>query len=151
MSAGAVFPALAARNLCREDVTLPNAFDGDRNVVVVAFRRDHQTAVDSWVPWLEERAANDTGFRYFEIPTIGRIWAPLRNFIDGGMAAAIRDPVVRRRTLTVYGDVERMTTPLGIDDRSTIWLFLVDRTGAIRWTGRGAFTPATAAALDAAG
>ena len=52
---------------------LPEAFDGDRNIVIVAFRREHQTLVDSWVPWLEEHAWNDAGLRFFEIPTIGRM------------------------------------------------------------------------------
>jgi hypothetical protein len=146
---GIAFPHLAARNLCGEDVTLPEAFDGERNIVIVAFRREHQALVDSWVPWLEERAQRDPGLRFFEIPTIGRLWAPVRNFIDGGMAAAIKDPVVLRRTLTVYGDVDRLARPLRIEDRSTISLFLVDRAGAVQWRGLGAFDPETAASLTA--
>ena len=32
----------------------------------------------------------------------------MRNFIDGGMAAAVREPVIRQRTLTVCGDVNRV-------------------------------------------
>ena len=148
MASTRTFPRLAARNLCGEDVQLPDAFDGDRNVVIVAFRRHHQTLVDSWVPWLEDRSRTDPSLRFFEIPTIGRIWAPVRNFIDGGMAAAIRDPVVLRRTLTVYGDVTRVTGPLGIGDSSTIWLLLLDRSGTVHWDGRGGFDPETAASLD---
>lgn len=150
MDPGLAFPHLAARNLCREDVTLPEAFGGERNIVIVAFRREHQALVDSWVPWLEERAQSDAGLRFFEIPTIGRMWAPVRSFIDGGMAAAIRDPVVLRRTLTVYGNVDRLAAPLHIEDRSTISLFLVDRSGAVRWRGQGAFDAETAASLAAA-
>ena len=150
MHSPGTFPQLAARNLCGEEVHLPDAFDGDRNVVIVAFRRNHQTLVDTWVPWLEDHTRSDPGLRFFEIPTIGRIWAPVRNFIDGGMAAAIRDPVVLRRTLTVYGDVSRMTGPLDIDDQSTISLFLVDPSGRILWVGRGGFDPETAASLDRA-
>jgi len=70
------------------------------------------------------------------------------------MAAAIRDPVVLRRTLTVYGDVNRVTGPLGISDRSTIAVVLVDRSGEARWLGSGGFDDTVAAdlgrALDAA-
>ena len=50
-----------------------------------------------------EALATDPGLRFYEVPTIGRIWAPVRNFIDGGMASAIREPVILQRTLTVYG------------------------------------------------
>ena len=106
--------------------------------------------VDSWVPWLERRAATDPGLRFVELPAIGLQWQPARAAIDGGMAAAIRDKAVRRRTLTVYTDVRRVTAPLGIDDRSTIWLCLVDRAGRVAWRGSGGFDPATAAALDTA-
>ena len=47
------FSSLRARNLEGLDVDLPAAFSGDRNIVVVAFLRNHQTLVDSWVPWFE--------------------------------------------------------------------------------------------------
>ena len=144
------FPSVPARDLEGRDVTLPDVFTGERNVVIVAFRRNHQALVDSWVPWLEERAADDPGLRFYELPTIGRFWAPVRTFIDGGMAAAIKDPVVLQRTLTIYGDVHRLTRPLGIDDRSTVALVLVDRNGRVRWSGDGGFEERTARELDAA-
>jgi hypothetical protein len=66
------------------------------------------------------------------------------------MAAAIRDQQTRRRTLTVYTDLRRVTAPLGISDRNTIWLFLTDRTGRVRWRGSGGWDPATADGLAAA-
>jgi hypothetical protein len=144
------FPTLSARNLQGLEVTLPDAFDGARNVVIVAFARNHQEFVDSWVPWLERRASTDPDLRFYEIPTIGRLWAPMRPFIDGGMAAAIREPVILQRTLTVYGDVNRITRPLGIEDRSTIAVFLVERGGAVRWHGTGRFDDDLAAELDRA-
>lgn len=99
---------------------------------------------------LERRPAVDPGLRFYEVPTIGRIWAPVRNLIDGGMAAAIREPVILRRTLTVYGDINRLTTPLGIDDRTTIAVLLVDRAGQVRWASSGPFDDAVAADLDRA-
>jgi len=150
MATGTVFPSVPARDLEGRDVTLPDAFTGRRNVVIVAFRRQHQDLVDSWVPWLEERAAVDPDLRFYEIPTIGRLWAPVRNLIDGGMAAAIREPVILRRTLTVYGDVGRLTHPLGIVDRSTIALFVVDAVGGVHWSGAGGFDESTAGGIDAA-
>jgi hypothetical protein len=147
MTAPVTFPTVEARNLQGLGVTLPSAFEGDRNVVVVAFKREHQALVDSWVPWLEAQAAVDAGLRFYEIPTIGRIWAPVRNMIDGGMARAIKEPVVLQRTLTVYGDVNRLTRPLAITDTSTIAVFLVDAVGTVLWSGSGPFTDTSASAL----
>ena len=144
------FPHLAARDLEGRDVVLPEAFDGDRNVVIIAFHRRHQALVDSWVPWLADRRVQDPGLCFFELPAIARIWAPARPMIDGGMAAAIRDPVGLRRTLTVYGDVGRLARALGITSRSTIVLLVVDRAGEVHWSGSGSFSPETAAEMDAA-
>jgi len=139
MRSNVAFPRVAARNLQGVDVTLPDAFDGERNVVLVAFQRTHQGLVDSWVPWLEEHGVADPGLRFYELPMIGRMWAPVRNVIDGGMAASIRQPAILRRTLTVYGDVRRVTAPLGIGSRSTIAVLLVDGSGMVRWSGEGGF------------
>jgi hypothetical protein len=144
------FPTTSARSLEGREVTLPEDFGGERNVVIVAFQRNQQGLVDSWVPWLESHAAADPGLRFYELPTIGRQWAPVRRFIDGGMAAAIREPVVLRRTLTIYGDVRHVTAPLAIEDRSTIALFLVDGSGTVQWSGSGGFDPDTAQSLEAA-
>ena len=149
MTALRPFPAVRARDLEGLDVDLPDAFAGARNLVAVAFRREQQREVDSWVPWFEREATTDPGLRFYEVPTIGRWWAPFRPLIDGGMAAAIRDPVVLRRTLTVYGDVGRVTRPLDITDRSRITVCLVDGSGGVRWQGVGGCTAETAAALDA--
>lgn len=144
-----MFPSISARNLEGLDVVLPRAFAGERNVVMVAFQRQHQSLVDSWVPWLEREASADAGLRFFEIPTIGRMWAPARRFIDGGMAAAIRVPEILQRTFTIYGDVSRLTTPLGITDRSTITVLLVDSEGRVQWQDSGGFAAEKAEALHA--
>jgi hypothetical protein len=144
------FPEVEARNLLGTDVALPQAFEGERNVVLVAFRRNHQDLVDSWLPWLEQRAANDPQLRFYEIPMIGRIWAPARPFIDGGMASSIKDPVVLARTLTIYGDLGKVTGPLSIRDRSTISVFGLERDGSVVWRGTGAYSADLSAALAAA-
>jgi hypothetical protein len=145
-----IFPSISARNLEGLDVVLPKAFAGERNVVMVAFQRQHQELVDSWVPWLEQQAAFDTGLRFYEIPTIGRLWAPARRFIDGGMAAAIRVPAILQRTFTVYGDVSRLTTPLGITDMSTIAVVFVDSGGDVLCQDSGGFTAEKAEELGIA-
>jgi len=148
MSSGLVFPSTRARNLEGLDVELPSAFVGDRNIVAVAFQRNHQDLVDSWLPWFEHAALTDGGLRFYEVPTIGRIWAPVRKFIDGGMASAIKEPVILQRTFTVYGDVNQLMQPLEISDRSTISVFCVDRSGAVLWRGDGGYSDLLANDLE---
>lgn len=143
------FPRLEARDLTGATRWLPDAFAEPRNLVFVAFRRHQQAVIDSWAPWLETSGA-EAGLVSYEIPVLARHWAPLRPMIDGGMAAAISVLETRRRTLTVYGDVRRVTGPLGITDRSRVWIFLVGRGGTILETATGAYDEATAERLRAA-
>lgn len=148
MTAGHLFPTIRGRNLEGLDVEMPKAFDGEWNIVAIAFHRQHQTLVDSWATWFEEQVLTDPDIRFYEVPAIARFWAPARKFIDGGMAAAIRNPVVLRRTFTVYGDLQRLTLPLDIRDRSTITLLCLDQKGHVRWTGHGGYTTAVARELE---
>jgi hypothetical protein len=144
------FPRVRARDLEGRDVELPADFVGARTVAILAFQREHQDLVDSWVPWLDERAAADPGFRFYEIPTISGRWSLARRFIDGGMAAAIRVPAVLQRTFTFYGDTDRLAGPLQITDRSTISLFVVGADGTVTWGEQGRFDPGAAERLSAA-
>lgn len=47
--------------------------------------------------------------------------------------------------MTVYGNVEKIAEALGIPDRSTVSIFLVDQDGHIRDRATGPFHQATAA------
>lgn len=138
------FPRLTARNLNGRTVSIPEELEGELLVMLVAFRREHQALVDSWLPFLEGLAGERPGLRFYEIPTIGTHWAPARWFIDGGMVAAIRDRDVRERTLTVYTHVRRVLRDLALPDASSIGVFLLDPDDRILWRGRGGHQPALA-------
>jgi len=144
------FPAVEARSLDGKRLMLPSELEGERNLLAVAFRRNHQGDVDSWAEDFAAAERNHLGVHSYEIPVISRRWSPARGFIDGGMAAAIRDPEVLARTLTVYGDVSRVSEALGLPDRSQIAIVLCDRDGVVEWLWRGRRSPAAAAELEEA-
>lgn len=138
------FARLQGRDLTGRTRWLPDAFGEGLNLVFVAFRRDQQTVIDSWATWLRgPEVANCLAF--WEVPILGRRWAPIRPVIDGGMAAAVRDEQARRRTVTVYGNVEKIAEALGLPDRSTVSIFLVDHEGHIVDRATGPFDATTAA------
>ena len=138
------FPRLQGRDLTGRTRWLPEAFGERLNLVFVAFRRDQQAMIDSWATWLQApEVANRLAF--WEVPVLARRWAPMRPVIDGGMAAGVRDETARRRTMTVYGNVEKIAGALGIPDRSTVSIFLVNRDGQVVDRASGAFDGTTAA------
>ena len=137
---GGQFPVMAARDLERRSCTLPEAFTGTFNLVLVAFRRNHQSVVDDWVNWHRSVADSRPGFEYYEVPVLGAMWMPARVFIDGGMAQAVRESEARRHTITVYANVSKFAYALDIADTGTVTALLLDPGGQTRWrtTGRPA-------------
>ncbi len=150
VSAAIRFPHLAARDLEGRSLELPDAFSGLSNLVVVAFRREQQAMVDSWVAWWETFAAERPSLRCYEIPVIATRWSPARAAIDGGMARAVRAREARRRTLTVYTDVRRVTDALAINATDTVTVLLVDGDGRLRWRTTGPVSEHSGSELAAA-
>jgi hypothetical protein len=144
------FPEINARSLTGRGYRLPGDLDGDRNVLVVAFKRAQQELVDGWLPALlalESRVAN---LRVYEIPTISGAWSPARWLIDGGMRGGIPDPDARGRTLTSYTDVGRVLKALGLEGPETIAVVLIERSGEIVWQQHGPFDERKLSGLSAA-
>ena len=150
VSAAVGFPHLAARDLEGRSLELPDAFLGASNLVIVAFRREQQAMVDSWVAWWETVAAEHPSLGHYEIPVIATRWSPARRVIDGGMAQVVRAQEARRRTLTVYTDVRRVTDALAIDATDTVTVLLVDANGRLRWRTTGSVSEQSGSELRAA-
>jgi hypothetical protein len=72
-----------------------------------------------------------------ELPVISGRYQVARRFIDGGMAASIRDPEILARTITVYGSVDRLCGPLGITSREDVSVRIVRRDGSVVWGTTG--------------
>jgi hypothetical protein len=83
------FPQLGARDLDGREMTLPAGLPGEWNVVIIAFQRQQQELVDSWAPWLAERAAVTPWLRFAELPAIGLQWQPARPATADGLTAAL--------------------------------------------------------------
>jgi len=144
------FPTVEARALDGRKLILPDELDGGRNLLAVAFQRRHQTDVDTWLDDFESLEKDHEDLFTGEVPTLSRRWTPVRGFIDGGMAAAIPDPRTRASTMTVYGDVSRVSDSLGLPDREQIAVVLCDREGRVFWLHRGPRSDESAAGLRAA-
>ncbi len=133
------FPQLQAYNLEKRLLNLPGDFEGSRNLLLVAFQREQQAQVDTWLREMKRFEEFDPGFRYYELPTIQSPNRLLRWIIDTGMRRGIPDPKARARTITLYIDKAPFLKALGIADEKRIYCFLVDRTGRVLWRTEGVF------------
>lgn len=143
------FPPITATNLHRQKLNLPQDFQGDFNILVIAFQQWHQARVDTWIPFLRELEAIHPGVRYYELPTIYRMNTFAQWFINEGMRAGIPDSLARERTITLYIDKATFRKQLEIHDEEDIQLRLIDRSGVVYWNNSGVFSPEKAQELIA--
>jgi hypothetical protein len=134
-------PAVSGSNLQRERLNLPEDLEGQRNLVLIAFQQWHQRQVDTWIPFARQMEETYPAVRYYELPTIQRLNALARTFINEGMRAGIPDPVARERTITLYVDKGAFRAALDLPDEDNIYVLLLDRQGRVLWRAEGAFTP----------
>jgi hypothetical protein len=143
------FPKLTASNLEKQTFSLPVDFAGDRNLLLIAFQREQQRNVDTWLRQMK-RFELSSGFRYYELPTIDRLNPFFRWFINSGMRRGIPDRNARARTITLYLDKLSFRKALNLPDEKQIYAILVDRSGKVLWRAEGDFDETKAAGLQEA-
>lgn len=144
------FPTVSGFNLERREYELPGDLAGQLNVLFVPFLRRQQEDVDSWVPFVSGLEAETPGLAYYELPTIYRMPALSRLFLNEGMRAGIPNRKARERTITLYLDRAKFMRAAGIPDENQIHVLLVDRDGRILWRETGRFDDEKGRALVAA-
>ncbi|MBK8168054.1 MAG: hypothetical protein IPK64_19075 [bacterium] len=132
------FPILEAESLRGRTLRLPADLKGARNLLLVAYEREQQADLDTWLAVLDTLAPQLPDFAYYELPTIGGNFKWMRAVIDGGMKQGIPDRAQRDRTITLYLDVDWFRGQIGTAGSDSVAALLVDREGTIaaRWYGR---------------
>lgn len=155
--AGWTFPERTGRDLLGHEYRLPGEFPASITIAVLAFKQWQQAQVDAWISRLGEAGVPVTPYGrteldrlVVEIPVLSGRYQVARRFIDGGMAASIRDPEVLARTITMYGSVDGVCQPLGITSRENVSVRAVRRDGSVVWGCTGEVTDALVTDLQAA-
>lgn len=141
----ALFPSVSGENLHGETVTFPDDLKGNPALVLVAFKREQQAEVDTWLEQIDAFEAAIPGIRVVETPTISSTrWGWFAWFIDGGMRSGIPDDAARTRTITLYTDVIKFREALGMETDGQIYAVLLDAEARVRLVEPGVFTVGSA-------
>ncbi len=144
------FPVVTGSNLQGKSLSLPDAFEGEWNLVFIAFQQWQQGQVDSWIPFARQLEESQPELRYYELPTIEKRSRLARTFINEGMRAGIPDPVARERTITLYLDKTAFRKALQLPHEDDIHVLLLDRRGQVLWRTEGPFAPVKGDSLTVA-
>jgi hypothetical protein len=136
-----LFPTLNASNLERKTFHLPQEFEGEKNLCLIAFKRNQQRNVDTWIGGLKS-LATPSGLRVYELPTITKGPRWFDTWLDGRMRAGIHDPSAREMTITLYLNKKAFRKALDITSEKTINAILIDKQGNVLWRAEGDYTEA---------
>jgi hypothetical protein len=127
---------------------LPKAFDARSNIVIVAFRREQQKDVDTWIPLADEIMKKNSEVNFYEVPVIYELGAFSRSWINNGMRRGIPSETARKRTITVYTKREKFFKIMKMKEEK-IYILLLNNKGKIIWKAEGVKTKEKARALKA--
>src|ERR1700688_3530850 len=133
------FPELKAQNLEGKMMTLPGDFSGDLNLVLIAYERDQQREVDTWLEAAPELLKSYPGIPCYEVPTLGKEYKLAKFLIDRGMRSGISKQEQRARTITLYIDKAPFEHALQIQNENRIAVLLVDKKGDVLWREQGIY------------
>jgi hypothetical protein len=126
------FPEIPAETLSRKKVIFPHHTRGKFAFLLIAFRRQTQGEVDSWLnPFVHDFAGNKE-ITFFEIPMISGNWKWMSGWIDSGMRSGVPDEK-HDHVATYYGPLRKYFDYLDIRDPRTVYVFLLDKEGRIIW------------------
>ena len=130
------FPEIQAITLSKKQVTFPGFARGKYAFILIAFKRQTQGEVDSWLdPFLEDFYGKQK-VTFFEIPMISGSWKWMSSWIDSGMRAGVPDEK-HDHVATYYGPLTYYFDYFDIRDSRTVYVFLLDRQGRIIWRDNG--------------
>jgi hypothetical protein len=130
------FPKITGIDLEGNNQELPKAFVGELNIVAVAFKREQQIDVDSWITGTKKILDENNAIRFWEIPLIYELGGLSRAWVNNGMRFGIKDAQARKRTITVYTNREEFFKITKMKEEE-IYVLLLNNEGKILWQTSG--------------
>ncbi len=130
------FPKINGIDLNGKMQEIPKVFNNKINLVIVAFKREQQIEVDTWIKAIEPLLKENLNLSFYEIPLIYELSAFKRIWVNNGMRFGISDKVARKRTITVYTNREEFFSITKMQENK-IYALLIDADGKILWKEEG--------------
>jgi len=134
------FPELTAETLSGEKITFPDDVNAQVNILILVFEQNSQELVDTWAKIILDEYEPQADISYYEIPMISYWWKPIGWQIDNWMREGIPKDY-HDNTATFYGNRSPYFDTLEMNDKSSCYLFLLDKEGNIFFRTEGPRTP----------
>ncbi len=131
-----LFPNLKAETLSGDKIVFPDDLDHEINILILVFEQKSQRLVDTWAEIILKEYEPKEEIQYYEVPMISYWYAPIGWQIDNWMRDGIPQEY-HDNTTTFYGNRKPYFEELNMPDKSSCYLFILDREGYIRFRTEG--------------
>ena len=128
-----VLPPVTAYALDRAKVTLPADFAAPRNILILSFQRDQQSAVDGWFGALGTRP----GVQTWLLPISQRENMLYRWWLNASLRGSQAPSQPRKYTVPLYVNKAEFLRSLQVSSEQDIVLLLTDKAGRVLWRTAG--------------
>ncbi|HUY80785.1 MAG TPA: hypothetical protein VMU92_03605 [Acidobacteriaceae bacterium] len=143
----AVFPSLSTYNLAREKLNLPADFAAQFDLLLISFKPEQQTQIDTWM--LAAQALQHTNFdlRWYRMPVSANENIVFRWWDNASMRSDETDPETYPWIVPLYVNVNSFRRALHIPTTRKIAVLLVNKQGRVLWRAEGPVTPEARSSL----
>jgi len=125
---GQTFPSITGQNLAKESVLIPQAFEGEKTLLLVGYKQNSQFDIDRWLIALD---MTKTKVNVYELPTIQGLFPRMfSTMIDNGMRKGIPKSLWKG-VITIYADGNQVQALTGNTNPNNARAILLDENGTI--------------------
>lgn len=136
LTIGDSFPTIKGKLLSSKKISIPDHCKGKVSVIIIAFKRETQTQVNTWTQPLMKEFGMHEDFRFIEIPMISSFFNWMSGYIDNGMRKGIV-PSMHKNVMTYYGPLNSYYKYFDVNNKKLCYVFLLDRNGNILLIDKG--------------
>ena len=119
--------AMLFTNLSGQEVEWPKGLPGKKTVILLAYKRGQQSAVEDWVAQMGFTPSDD----FIQVLLMGRGARFVKGMIDGGLKKAFATQDWQERTYTIYQKASVLNKPFGISGTKQMQVIVLQEDGKI--------------------
>ena len=119
--------AMLFTNLSGQEVEWPKGLPGKKTVILLAYKRGQQSAVEEWVAQMGFAPSDD----FIQVLLMGRGARFVKGMIDGGLKKAFATQDWQERTYTIYQKASVLNKPFGISGTKQMQVIVLQEDGKI--------------------
>ena len=124
------FPSFDINTLDNQSISIPEDLNSDANIIVLSFKENVGTLVDSWISHISEKYESNSNINHFVITLKSGMAGFFSDYFDKKLANSTK-PDQLEHVGTFYGDRAPIFARLDLRNKYTCYVFVVNSDGEI--------------------